>query len=88
MSSQQVIAIKRYSASAEDNEIVFCFLLFHEIKEFPRKTQYPVVERRVTGHPAQSASQKAFNRNKLCEENKIPCHGVLFKYLKTHKAAP
>jgi len=33
-----------YSASAEDLATVFYFLIFHETKEEPRKTQYPVRE--------------------------------------------
>lgn len=44
VSSQQVFTIALYSASAKDLEIVFCFFDFHEIKEDPRKIQYPVMD--------------------------------------------
>jgi len=46
--------------AAEEWETVCCFFDFHEIKESPKKTQKPVIKRRVSGHPAQSESQKAF----------------------------
>jgi hypothetical protein len=49
-----------YSASADDLEIVLCFLDFHEIKESLIKTQYPVIGLLVSGHAAQSESVKAF----------------------------
>ena len=46
----------RYSDSIEDLETLACFLLFHEINEEPRNMHQPVTERRVSEHPAQSAS--------------------------------
>ncbi|KAM7511994.1 hypothetical protein LguiB_010869 [Lonicera macranthoides] len=46
----------RYSDSVEDLETRACFLLFQEIKESPRNIHQPVTDRRVLGHPAQSAS--------------------------------
>ena len=49
----------RYSASALDLDTVFCHLDDHEMREDPRKTQKPEVDRRVSGHPAQSASEYA-----------------------------
>lgn len=39
----------RYSASADDLEMVVCFLAFHETKESPKKIQDPMVERRESG---------------------------------------
>lgn len=55
-----VLAKARYSASAEDREVVDCFFDFQETNESPRKTQKPVTERLVSGQEAQSASQKAW----------------------------
>ena len=72
VTSQQAAAMERYSASALDRETVFCFLDFQEINEFPRNIQYPVVDRRVSGHLAQSASQKAFSCSELAAEKKSP----------------
>jgi len=60
MISHAVEAMDRYSASTEDLETACCFLDFQEMRESPKKTQYPVIERRVSGQPAQSESQKAF----------------------------
>ena len=54
--SEQAADMARYSDSVEDLETLACFLLFHEIKEEPRNMHQPVTKRRVSGHPAQSAS--------------------------------
>jgi hypothetical protein len=61
VSSHEQEAMERYSASADERETVCCFFDFHEMREAPRKTQKPVVERRVSKHPAQSLSQKALS---------------------------
>lgn len=53
------LAMARYSASALDRETVVCRLDDHETRELPKKMQKPDVERRVSGHPAQSASEYA-----------------------------
>ena len=37
------------------------FFDFQEIRESPRNTQKPVVDRLVSGHVAQSELEKAFN---------------------------
>lgn len=55
--TQVVDAIARYTVSAEDLEMVFCFLVFQDNKESPNLTQKPVRERRVIGQDAQSESQ-------------------------------
>jgi len=54
-----VEAIERYSASAEDLKMVVCFLDFQEISDSPKKMQKPVTDLLVSGHLAQSESQKA-----------------------------
>ena len=55
--SATVLATPRYSASALDRETVVCRLEDHETRASPRKMQKPEVERRVSGQPAQSASE-------------------------------
>jgi len=51
-SSHEVEVKARYSTSEDDLETVFCFLVFHEINDSPRKMQKLVVERRVMEHDA------------------------------------
>lgn len=46
-------------ASAEDYETVGCFFDFHEIKDSPKKTQKPEMERQVSILAPQSASRNA-----------------------------
>ena len=46
-----------YSASAEDLDMVVCFLDFQETKESPRKMQKPVVDLLESGQEAQLASK-------------------------------
>lgn len=48
-----------YSAYAKDLEMVLCFFVRHDIKEFPSLIQYPVREHLVIGQLAQSESQYA-----------------------------
>lgn len=52
-----VEAMARYSASAEERDTVFCFLVRHDNNEAPSLMQYPVREQRLIGHAAQSESQ-------------------------------
>lgn len=59
MHSAVALATARYSALALNRDTVGWRLDDHDIKESPRKMQYPDVERRVFGHPAQSASEYA-----------------------------
>jgi len=47
----------RYSASADDLETVFCFLIFYVIGEFPSLMKQPVRDFLVVGHAPQSESQ-------------------------------
>jgi hypothetical protein len=72
-----------YSASEEDLEMVGCFLAFQQIREFPIKKQYPVIDFLVSMHPPQSASVKP---TKLSDEhlgNKRPVPGQPLRYLRT-----
>jgi hypothetical protein len=57
VSSQTVLAIERYSASAEERETTLCFLERHKIGLVPKKVTKQVTERLVVGHAAQSESQ-------------------------------
>src|SRR5438270_5005680 len=50
--SRVVSAIARYSASVLDRETTSCLLLRQDIREVPKKMQYPVVDRRVSGSSA------------------------------------
>lgn len=54
-SSQVVVAIAWYFASALDFATTFFFLLFHEIKLSQTKTQYPEVDLLSKGEPVQFA---------------------------------
>jgi len=49
-----VLAIERYSTLVDERETIGCLRELHEIKLEPRKTRSPPVERRSSGHPAQS----------------------------------
>ena len=46
-----------YSASAEDLDIVPCFLHLHEIGDVLSLTQHPLIDRLVNGQLAQSESE-------------------------------
>lgn len=57
--SQHIVASALYSVSDEDLDTIFCFFVFHEINESPRKMQFPMVEWRVKTHETQSESKNA-----------------------------
>jgi len=46
-----------YLAFVDVRDVLFCFLLFHDISESPRKIHHPVVDFQSLGSPFQSASQ-------------------------------
>ena len=41
--SSQVIFVVALYLAADDRDTIFCFLDFHETKEFPRKMQNPLI---------------------------------------------
>src|SRR3954465_2070927 len=57
--SRVVSAIARYSASVLDRETTSCLLLHQEMREVPKKIQYPAIDRRVSGLSAHPASEYA-----------------------------
>jgi hypothetical protein len=57
ISSAAAFAVALYSASVEEQETVGCFLEFQDRRLEPRETQYPDVDFRSLGYPAQSASE-------------------------------
>ena len=61
MISLVVAAKALYSASADDLEMVGCFLDFQEIRESPKKMQNPVTDFLESAQVAQSASENARN---------------------------
>lgn len=67
----------RYSASADDLEMVDCFLALHETKESPKKMQKPVVDFLESGHAPQSALEKAFKCNGEEDEKNMSSRFIL-----------
>lgn len=72
--SQTIDANALYSASEEDLETLFRFLDFHEMRESPRYTQYPMIDFVVSGHRAQSEFEKALSC--IDEEAERIVHGL------------
>lgn len=56
----------------EDLKMVAFFLVFHEIRDSPRKTQKPVTDFRVSAHVAQSAFENTLNWMEEDAGKKIP----------------
>jgi hypothetical protein len=52
MSSQVAVDKALYSALEEDQDTVICFLAFHDIRDDPKKKQYPLVDLLVSLQPA------------------------------------
>lgn len=70
----------RYSASEDDLEMVFCFFARHDIREVPRKKQYPEMDFLESIHHAQSELEKPSSCNSASLRNKIPLPGLFFRY--------
>ena len=56
-----VFVIERYSASAEERDTICCFLDLYDMRDEPKNTQKPEIDRLVSGQAAQSEFEKAFN---------------------------
>ena len=72
----------RYSASALERDTVVCRFEDHETSELPKKMQNPDVERRVSGHPARSASEYAVIVGVAAVPSWTPSVGVPLMYLR------
>ena len=84
---QAILAIALYYALAEDLDTTPCFLDLQDIKESPKYTAYLVRDLQVSGHPAQSASQKALICNSMLLGKKIPFPGEALMNWRTLCAA-
>ncbi|KAM2775497.1 hypothetical protein COP1_020241 [Malus domestica] len=72
VTSQQVVAMERYSASALECDTVVCFLVFQDTGACPSKMQYPVIDLLVSLQRAQSASQNARNWSDPVDGSRMP----------------
>lgn len=70
--SEVRVAKERYSASADEQATVVCFLDFQPMRAEPRKITKPVEERLEVVQLPQSASQKAVTRKEEFAGNKSP----------------
>lgn len=76
-----------YSDSIEDLETVGCFLVFHEIREHPKKIQNPERLLVVWRQDAQSVSLKPVRAIFYCLGLNKPRAIVFCKYLSKYKVA-
>ena len=76
-----VAAMARYSALAEDLEIVVYFLAFQETKESPRKIQKHLTNFWVSSQDPQSASKNALRWREEVDEKIKPWPGLRLRYL-------
>lgn len=65
-----------YSASAEERATVCCFLVFQDMGEWPKNTNQPVRDYRVSEHAAQSESHHPARDNSLSERKRYPGPGI------------
>jgi len=69
----------KHGSSEDDCETVFFFLNHQEINESPRKMQKPITKQRVSGHDAQSESQKSFSCKRESLGKKSPRPGLALR---------
>ena len=72
------------SVSAKERDTVCCCFNFHEMREFPKNTQWPIVERRVSRQLPQSASGYAFKEREKVVGKKNPWPGEHLRYPNRH----
>ena len=85
--SPVIAVMDRYSALAKERDIVCYFLVFHEIGEDPSRTNHPVRDLWVKGHPTQSESHQSDSCKSQSLHNKTPYPGFPFRYRITWRAA-
>ena len=78
-------AMDRYSALADEWDIVCCFLVFHEIGEDLSRINHPVRDLRVKGHPSQSESHQPDSCRSQSLRNKTFCPRFPFRYQTTQR---
>ena len=61
-----------YFTSIEERDIMVCFLVSQEMSDFPRKTQYPVVDFLIVGQLTESTSQNPINFKSFWVRNNKP----------------
>ena len=71
-----------YSASVFDLDTVACFLAFQEMRFGPKNTAKPPVDFLSSGHPAQSASEKALSKVECDRLSVRPIFRVPLMYLR------
>ena len=82
--STSAVAFARdlYSASVLDWDTVACFFAFKDMRFEPRKIAKPPVDLLSSGHPAQSASEKALTAVEEDLHNLSPVSTLPWRYLK------
>jgi len=81
------VAMALYSASAEERDIVVCFLVLQDIGDPPNEIKHPVRDFLVRGHAPQSGSQNATIFKFESLRKRIPCPGLPLIYHNTRFAA-
>src|SRR4051812_38998060 len=78
--SKVVSAIARYTASVLDRETTSCLLLRQDMREVPKKMQYPMVERQYQDHlPSQHQSkteESKMSLNYRTRTERLCCGGI------------
>lgn len=85
--SATVKSILLYFDSVELLEMVLCFFYFHEASDSPYLIKNSVTNFLVSGHAAESASQKAETTPFFWLDKSTPCLGWFLTYLITLRVA-